>query len=153
MVVCQSEFLLQDCSVHKTELTFKIPEIVIFFSSSLLACQSRMVFSVGGVPKCRSAALFPYAITVLSIYSPHHNFILFFPITKLATNKNIVLLPITQITLNSSSLARQTAMTHHRLDLFYGSGFVLAGQEGDSASKLVNPCNSCSLHQCTAAAN
>ena len=88
-----------------------------------------MVFSVGGGPKCRSAVLFPcssaYAVTVLSIYSLCHMitvpFIFF--IMKLATNKNIVLLPIMQITFNSSSLAPWTAMMQHRLDSVLGLGW------------------------------
>ena len=88
--------------VYKTELTFKISEICnflqIFFTSPAIAN--------GGGPKCRSAALFPccsaYAITVLSICSLHHmNTFYFF---HYETNKNIVLLPITQIIFNSSSL-------------------------------------------------
>ena len=69
----------------------------------LLSCSVSMYFSI-----C-------YYCT-FNLQPASYEYLLFFSITKLATNKNIVLLLITQITFNSSSLALQTAMTHHRLD-------------------------------------
>ena len=62
--------------------------------------------------------------------------LLFFSIMKVATNKNIVLLPITQITFNSSSLAPYTIMMQHRLDSVLGLGWQ-GGRETVLASLLI----------------
>ena len=72
------------------------------------------------------------------------NTFLFFSITKLATNKIIVLLPITQITFISSSLVPQTYAVdcNDTTQARHCSGFVMVGRERDSVSKLVNPHNS-----------
>ena len=155
-------FLLLDCKarlkkflVYKTELTFKISENSHFFSYSLLAHQLQMVFSVGGGPKCRSAALFPsssaYGIT-FKLQPASYEYLLLFSIMKLATNKIIVLLPTTQITFNSSSLAPQTyAMDcNDATQARHCSEFVMAEREGDRVSEIVNPHNSfiASVHCC-----
>ena len=76
------------------------------------------------MPLCCSVSMF-FCICyyhTFNLQPTSYEYLLFFPITKLATNKNIVLLLITQIIFNSSSLASQTAMTQHRLDSALGLG-------------------------------
>ena len=67
-------------------------------------------------------------------------YLLFFSITKLATNKNIVLL-ITQITFNSSSLAPQTYAVdcNDATQARRCSGFGMAGWEGDCQQACESP--------------
>ena len=92
--------------IQSSIYTFILPHFSVLLSSPIandFFCCWRTEMPL----RC-SVSMF-FAIT-FNLQSASYEYLFFFSITKLATNKNIVLLPITQITFNSSSLLQR-----HRL--------------------------------------